>query len=328
MNAMPNQHPVELLRRHSHNPILSAADWPYPMNSVFNTGAVRLQDGTTLLLCRVEDRTGVSHLCAARSHNGVDGWEIDPAPTMHPDPAQHPEEAWGVEDPRITFVPELGKYVITYTAYSCGGPSVALAVTEDFRRFERYGAIMPPDDKNAALFPRRIGGKWAMLHRPATPLGQNIWLSYSPDLRHWGNHQMILEARQGASWDAQKIGVGVPPIETPEGWLILYHGVRQSASGAVYRIGLALLDLEHPERCLRRGRPWMFRPEEPYEREGDVANVVFPCGFTVAPDGDTLHMYYGAADTVVALATGSIRIMLDWLKEFGSQEGFPNRHAK
>jgi predicted GH43/DUF377 family glycosyl hydrolase len=127
-----------------------------------------------------------------------------------------------------------------------------------------------------------------------------------------------LEARRGAWWDANKIGLSPPPIETPEGWLMLYHGVRQTPAGCLYRLGLALFDRETPERCLLRGDRWMFGPEEPYERTGDVGNVVFPCGLTIASDGDTIHLYYGGADSCIALATGSIRALLDWLGEYGS----------
>lgn len=312
-----NGHHQELLHRYAGNPILTAADWPYPINTVFNAGATRLPDGTTLLLCRVEDRRGISHFCAARSRNGVDGWEIDKQPTLLPDPDNHPEEIWGIEDARIVYVPELGKYAVTYTSYSRGGPGVSLALTEDFRHFERYGVIMPPEDKDAALLPRRIGGYWALIHRPITLQGAHIWVSYSPDLRHWGSHKMILQARRGAWWDANKIGLSPPVIETPEGWLMLYHGVRQTASGSLYRLGLALFDLNTPERCILRSDEWMFGPEEPYEREGDVANVVFPCGYTIEEDGDTINLYYGGADTCIALATGSIREMLEWLKEHG-----------
>lgn len=128
---------------------------------------------------------------------------------------------------------------------------------------------------------------------------------------------MVLQARRGAWWDANTIGLGPPPIETPEGWLLIYHGVRQTPGGCLYRLGLALLDLENPERCLLRGDRWIFGPETLYEREGDVDNVVFPSGFTIADDGDTLNIYYGAADTCIALARGSIRAILDWLKEHG-----------
>ncbi len=306
-----------LFTRHPGNPILTAADWPYPAHTVFNAGATLLADGTTLLLCRVENRTGMSHLCAARSQNGIDGWKVDDQPTLLPDPQNYPEELWGIEDPRITFVPELGKYAITYTSYGPTGPGVSLCLTEDFRQFERLGVVMPPEDKDAALLPRRIGGSWALVHRPVSHWGAHIWVSYSPDLRHWGSHKLMLEARAGGWWDASKIGLSPPLIETSEGWLAIYHGVRQPCSGCIYRLGLALFDLEAPERCLLRGDQWVFGPEEPYELLGDVGNVVFPCGYTIGPDGDTINLYYGAADTSMALATGSIKSVLDWLHTHG-----------
>jgi predicted GH43/DUF377 family glycosyl hydrolase len=307
-----------LLQRHPRNPILRASDWPYPAHTVFNPGATLLPDGTTLLLCRVEDRRGHSHLCVARSANGIDGWEIDPRPTLAADPVNHPEELWGIEDPRITYMPELGKYAIAYTAFTRGGPGVALALTADFVGFERCGLIMQPDDKDASLLPRRIDGSFALLHRPMTERGSHICISYSPDLRSWGGRQVVLLARKGAWWDANKIGLSPPLIETPRGWLMIYHGVRHTASGSLYRLGLALFALDRPEQCLARGDSWVFGPETPYERTGDVPNVTFPCGYTVAADGDTLHLYYGAADTCIALATGSVRALLDWLDASGS----------
>lgn len=309
---MSRLHP-DLLQRHKLNPILTAADWPYPIHSVFNPGAALLPDGTTLLLCRVEDRRGLSHLCAARSANGLDHWRIDPLPTLAPDPEHYPEELWGIEDPRITFVPELKKYAVAYTAYTRDGPGVALALTEDFRRFERLGEIMSPEDKDAALFPRRIGGHWALIHRPVSAREAHMWISYSADLHHWGSHTLMLEARRGAWWDANKIGLSTPPIETPQGWLVIYHGVRLTAAGCLYRLGLALFDLSAPERCLKRSSEWFFGPEAPYELHGDVGYVIFPCGHTLAPDGDTIRIYYGAADTSIALATGSVSAMLEWL---------------
>jgi predicted GH43/DUF377 family glycosyl hydrolase len=294
-----------LFHRHAGNPILTGKDWPYSINSVFNAGATLLPDGSTLLLCRVEDRRGLSHLCAARSLNGVDGWQIDREPTLEPKPEEYPEEVWGIEDPRITYVPELKKYVVAYTSYSRGGPGVSLALTEDFRRFERFGVVMVPDDKDAALLPRRIGGFWALIHRPMTPL----------------------EARRGAWWDANKIGMSPPPIETPNGWLMIYHGVRRTPSSSIYRLGLALFSLEQPDKCLIRGDSWMFAPEADYERHGDVQDVVFPCGYTVAADGDTINLYYGAADSSIALAHGSIRALLAWLDANGhSEHGGDRRH--
>jgi predicted GH43/DUF377 family glycosyl hydrolase len=311
---MNNQH-AELFHRYKKNPILTADNWPYPVNSVFNAGATLLQDGTTLLLCRVEDRRGLSHLCAARSANGKDSWQIDQQPTLLPDPDNYPEELWGIEDPRITFVPELKKYAIVYTAFTRDGPGVALALTEDFKIFERYGVIMPPEDKDAALLPYRIDGNWAMIHRPVSAPRAHMWISFSPDLKNWGKHILMMDARRGAWWDANKIGLSPPPIETQEGWLVIYHGVKQTCSGCIYRLGLALFDLKKPEILIKRGREWVFSPEESYELHGDVNNVVFPCGYTIGSDGDTLNLYYGAADTSIALATGSIKEMLEWLEK-------------
>lgn len=306
---MRHQH-LELFSRHSDNPILTASDWPYAVNSVFNPGATLLPDGTTLLLCRVEDRRGLSHLTVARSVNGIDNWQIDSRPTFAADTINCPEELWGVEDPRITYVEELKKYAIVYTAYTRDGPGVSLALTEDFSQFERLGVIMAPEDKDAALLPQRIDGQWALIHRPVSAPRAHMWISFSENLYHWGRHKLMLEARRGAWWDANKIGLSPPPILTAKGWLVIYHGVRQTAAGAIYRLGLALFDLMNPEVCLKRGDEWIFGPEETYERRGDVDNVVFPCGTTIAPDGDTVRLYYGAADTSIAMATGSIQAML------------------
>jgi len=308
-----------LFRRSRGNPILMAEQWPYPAHAVLNPGAVRLEDGSTLLLCRVEDRRGISHLTAARSSNGVDGWVIDSKPTLTPDPENYPEELWGIEDPRITHVPELGKYVVAYTAFTKAGPGVALALTEDFQHFERLGLVMQPNDKDAALYPRTFDGNYVLIHRPSTDTSADMWISHSPDLTNWGSHRILLPARRGAWWDANKIGLACPPIETKKGWLVLYHGVRTTASGSIYRLGLALFDLKDPAKGILRGAEWMFGPEESYELQGDVPNVVFPCGYTLGDDGDTLHLYYGAADTSIALATGSLEQLLGWMDEHGTE---------
>jgi len=314
---MNNQH-AKLFTRNKLNPILTPDNWPYPINSVFNAGATLLPDGTTLLLCRVEDRRGISHFCAARSANGQDAWLIDPHPTLKPDPENYPEELWGIEDPRLTFAPELRKYVVVYTAYTRDGPGVALALTVDFKSYERYGIILSPEDKDAALLPHRINGLWAMIHRPVSAPRAHMWITYSPDLKNWGHHVLMMDARKGSWWDANKIGLSAPPIYTPKGWLVIYHGVKLSMGGCLYRLGLALFELNKPEHCLIRGSEWMFAPEEPYEQHGDVGNVVFPCGYTIGADGDTINLYYGAADTCIALATGSISEMLDWLEQHRS----------
>ncbi|RLG29401.1 glycosidase, partial [Methanosarcinales archaeon] len=160
-----NPQPQEIFRRHLDNPIIREKDLPYPANAVFNAGATRVGDETVLLM-RVEDRRGISHLTVARSKDGITDWKIDPQPTLFSSPQTHPEEVWGIEDPRISYIEEENLWVIVYVSYSRGGPLVSLATTRDFKNFERKGVVMPPEDKDAAIFPSRLNGRWAMLHRP------------------------------------------------------------------------------------------------------------------------------------------------------------------
>ena len=141
-----------------------------------------------------------------------------------------------------------------------------------------------------------------------------MWVSFSPDLKHWGDHSLVLEAREGAWWDAGKIGLGPPPVETPDGWLVMYHGAHLTASGPIYRLGFALLDREDPTAVLRRSDEWVFGPREPYERAGDVADVVFPCGWVVDEARDEVAMYYGAADSTIGLATARLSAVLDYVR--------------
>ena len=298
--------PWDIFNRHPDNPIITVDRLPYRANSVFNPGA-GLVAGETLLLIRVEDLRGISHLLAARSSDGATGWRFDQLPLIQPEPDTHPEEIWGCEDPRLTWLPERQEWAIAYTAYSRRGPLVSLATTTDFRSVRRLGAVMPPEDKDAALFPRRIHGRWAMIHRPSPLRGNaHMWLSYSPDLRHWGDHTLLIEARDGAWWDAGKIGLGPPPVETEHGWLTMYHGVHVTGDGPIYRVGLALLDLDDPTVVLRRCDEWIFAPQDLHERAGDVDKVVFPCGWIVDEERDQILLYYGAADTSVALATAKL----------------------
>jgi predicted GH43/DUF377 family glycosyl hydrolase len=300
----------ELFARSSANPILTVGNLPYSANSVFNPGAARL-DGETVLLVRVEDLRGISQLHVARSADGISGWRFDPDVLLRSDVERYPEEIWGCEDPRLTWLPERDEWAIAYTAYSRRGPLVSLAMTRDFRTADRLGAVMPPEDKDAAIFPRRIGGRWAMIHRPSPLRGRaHMWIAYSPDLRHWGDHSLLLEARDGAWWDAGKIGLGPPPLETPDGWLLMYHGVRLTSDGPIYRVGLALLDLVNPQIVLHRTDEWVFGPAEPYETQGDVGRVVFPCGWTVDEARDRLTLYYGAADTVIGAAEATFSEVL------------------
>jgi predicted GH43/DUF377 family glycosyl hydrolase len=311
-----DNHYPELFQRHPANPMLTARDWPYPAHTVFNAGACQVGEETVLLV-RVEDRRGHSHLTVARSHDGHSNWHVDPKPSFVPDPLNHPEEAWGVEDPRLTWVEDREEWIIAYTAYSEGGPLVSLGRTNDFVNFARIGPVFPPPDKDAAVFPRRFGDRYAILHRPMSPdsPGAHIWISFSTDLIHWDDHRILLQARRGAWWDANKIGLSPPPLETEEGWLLLYHGVRTTAGGCLYRLGLALLDLEDPTRVLRRSDEWIFAPEMTYERQGDVNGVVFPCGWILDPVSGGVRLYYGGADTCLSLASAHISDLLDYVRQ-------------
>ncbi len=320
----------ELFVRNPNNPILTAEDWPYAVHSVFNPAATEF-NGKTLLLARVEDRRGFSHLTKAVSEDGVTNWQIDKWPTLEAS-SDYPEEAWGIEDPRITRIDELNRWAVVYTSFSRSGPTVSLALTKDFVTFEKAGSIMPPEDKDAALFPCRFKNKWLLIHRPIGPHfgnmqqlgpGAHIWVSCSTDLKYWGDHSILINARDGGWWDANKVGLCAPPLETADGWLILYHGVRQTASGSLYRLGLALLDRENPMKVLRRSDEWIFGPEEPYEREGDVRDVVFPCGWVLDKACAKVRMYYGAADSRICLATASLGDLLEYIKSCPEQPPLP-----
>jgi len=302
----------EIFVRHPSNPILTAADLPFESNVVFNPGATMLESGETLMLVRVEDRRGLSQLHVARSVDGVGGWRVETTPLLSPE-AGSISSAWGFEDPRLVHCPELGGWVITCTAFGPGGPCVYLAKTTDFVTLDHQAVVMPPEDKNAAVFPHRIDGYWCLLHRPVVMASGSaeIWLSRSEDLESWRSPERVMTCRPGGWWDHARIGIGPPPIETPEGWLLVYHGVRQTMSGAIYRVGVALLDLNDPVRLRARADHWMLSPSAPYERSGDVPNVVFPCGGVVVDD--RLRLYYGAADTCIGLATARVSDLLDLL---------------
>jgi predicted GH43/DUF377 family glycosyl hydrolase len=303
----------ELFERHPTNPILTAADWPYPANAVFNPAAAAV-GGETIVLARVEDLRGISHLAVARSANGVDRWTIASEPLLAPLPGIESEQ-WGFEDPRVVWLPELERWSITCTAYGPPGPAVYLALTTDFRTVERHGVIKRAEDKNAALLPERIDGKWILLHRPSegavTGSGGEIVLSRSADLISWSTPEQVLAPRAGAWWDSRRIGIGPPPLWTEHGWLILYHGVKDTVSGALYRVGIALADLAEPTRITHRMPGWVFGPHAEYERTGDVPNAVFPCGLVHDEDTGKLRLYYGAADTTIALATAELADVLD-----------------
>jgi predicted GH43/DUF377 family glycosyl hydrolase len=296
----------ELFNRSEANPIVTVDDIPYLSNAVFNAGACDLGD-EVLLLLRVETSSGRSHLIPARSKNGVDGWQLDDRALIHPKQGCA-YEALGAEDCRITWMEDLDAWALAYVAYSTHGPGVALATTKDFKAVDRIGMVLPPDDKNAALFPRKFDGLYALLHRPLAG-GGNIWVSFSPDLVYWGRPSVVLPSRGGPWWDGMRVGAGLQPIETEHGWLIVYHGVKEVAGGPIYRLGAALLDIDDPTRVTGRSHRWLLSPSTPYERTGDGPNIVFSCGGLVRDD--ELWVYYGAADSSICLATAKLSDVLD-----------------
>ena len=299
-----------LFVRYKGNPIMTPDNWPYATNAVFNPAAAKLNT-ETLLLVRVEDMRGFSHLTVARSADGFTNWEIDPTPTLEADQDSR-EEKWGLEDARIVWLEEQKQYAVTYVSFSEGGPVVSLAITKNFKTFARLGALLPPEDKDACLFPRRFNGRFALIHRPIVRGEAHMWISFSPDLKHWGDHRPLIKTRH-AYWDGQRVGLACQPIETPQGWLLFYHGVRNTAAGAIYRVGLALLDLNSPWKVLRRGDEWVLGPNALYERIGDVSDVVFPNGAIVQKETDQIHLYYGAADSTVAVATAKMSDCVDYI---------------
>lgn len=300
MKQSSNHHFPHLLQYYSDRPILTALDFPVPVNSVFNPAAVKFGD-EYLLLTRVEDLSGVSCLWLARSKDGVH-FTPDPQPALLPSQEEPfcQVERYGVEDPRIT--PLGDTFYITYVGFSEHDCVTLLAETRDFRSFRRVAILGLPENKDVVLFPEKIGGCYAKLDRPMTQTSRRgeMWISFSPDLIHWGNPRPVMSARPDR-WDSFKIGAGAPPIKTEAGWLEIYHGVKMTAAGALYRLGVVLLDLEQPWKVIGRADEAILSPALPMDFHGNVANVVFTCGAILEPDGE-LKVYYGAADQVIGLA--------------------------
>jgi predicted GH43/DUF377 family glycosyl hydrolase len=253
--------------------------------------------------------TSISHLRLARSKDGI-AFRVDPEPALAP---AHPLEAFGVEDARITILD--GTYWINYTAVSSAGIATALASSTDLRSFERRGIVFAPPNRDVAIFPERIGGRYVALHRPMPDgIGRPaIWLASSPDLLSWGDHRLVASARPG-QWDNLKVGGGAVPFRVTaggrDGWLAIYHGV--AASPLTYALGALLLDARDPSRVLGRSRQPILAPEARYEREGFFANVVFTCGLLA--EGDRVRIYYGASDGVTCVADLSLAAILEGLE--------------
>jgi predicted GH43/DUF377 family glycosyl hydrolase len=308
----------DLFKRANSNPILKPTDLWWESEAVFNPAAAEDKNGVIHIIYRAIGKDGISRFGYAKTKNGehIDYRSIEPV--FESDENNEFEEK-GVEDPRLSCVD--GQFYMTYTAaskYKADEPlppwlgpdqpwrvRVSMAVTKDFKSFSRHGVILPEmDNKDAVLFPERVKGKFAILHR----LPPDIWIAYSDDLVDWDGHEKVTHTRPGL-WDERRIGTGAPPIKTPAGWLVSYHG---SDHHNVYRAGFLLLDLNDPSHVLGRSLEPSFEPVEKYEREGLVPRVVFPEGLVLR--GDELLMYYGGADKVVGLARGSLKKVIASLR--------------
>ncbi len=236
--------------------------------------------------------TSMSHLRAARSRDGVH-FTVEPQPALFPQTAY---EAFGIEDPRITQIGD--DYYVNYVGVSGLGIVTALAQTRDFVHFERLGVIFAPDNKDVAIFPERIEGRYYALHRPsASAFGKpEIWIAESPDLLCWGNHR-LLAGQRASGWEGGRIGGSAVPFRVPGGWLEIYHGADKSNR---YCLGALLLDERQPWKVLGRSRRPILEPEAPYELRGFFGNVVFSCGALL--EEGKIKIYYGASDEITAYA--------------------------
>lgn len=297
-----------IINRYDKNPILTKADVPYPVETVHNAGAVK-HEGRYLLLFRSHRRNGRSILGLAESDDGF-RFRVRAEPFMVPahDGVFAEYEEYGVEDCRIS--PVEGAYLLTYSAYSRHGVRIGLARTTDFAAVERIALISQADMRNAVIFPEKIDGRYARLDRPHSHIAPwSIWISYSPDLIHWGDSRLVMTPAR-YHWDELKIGPGAPPIKTERGWLSIYHGVFSTMSGGVYRLGVALHDLADPAKVIAVADDWILQPADPWEVTGYVANVVFTCGAVPEEDG-TVKIYWGGADSVMCVGTAKIQDLLD-----------------
>jgi predicted GH43/DUF377 family glycosyl hydrolase len=297
-----------IVKRFQGTPILAKDDVPYPVVTVHNAGMVK-HDGRYVMLFRSHQRNGRSILGLADSDDGFH-FQVRPEPFLLPatEGIFAAYEEYGVEDPRICFME--GRYLITYSAYSRHGVRIGLAQTEDFQSVRRISLITEADYRNVVLFPRRFNGRYARLDRPHSEISPwSIWISYSPDLLHWGDSQVVMRPVQ-YHWDEMKIGPGATPFATEHGWLHIYHGVFPTMDGCIYRLGVALHALDDPAKILGVSDEWILQPEDPWEVTGYVHNVVFTCGAIPEEDG-TAKIYWGGADTVMCVGTARISDLVD-----------------
>ncbi len=299
----------DIVWRYSKNPIIPRDLIP-SANSVFNSAVIPFQ-GRFVGVFRCDNKKREMNLHRGLSENGLD-WILDDAPINWQGGDPETSTYQFRYDPRVVWL-EDRFYVTWCNGYH--GPTIGIGYTVDFETYVFLENALLPYNRNGVLFPRKIHDQYVLLSRPSdkghTPYG-DIFLSQSPDLIHWGRHRFVMGARDG--WESTKVGAGPIPIETPEGWLLFYHGVLTSCNGFVYCFGAALLDLDQPWKVIQRGRPYLLAPQTMYECVGDVPNVVFPCAALYDPPTGRIAIYYGGADTVTALAFAKMDEVLDFIK--------------
>lgn len=309
----PSTGRFETLWRYSANPVISR-DATATSNSIFNSAVVPFKNGFAGVF-RCDDTCRRMNIHAGRSADGL-SWTIDPVPIsfIKTDPAI-PDSDYKY-DPRVVWI-EDRYWIVWCNGYF--GASIGMGYTFDFKEFYQTENPLMPYNRNGVLFPRKINGKYALLSRPSdsghTPFG-DIFYSDSPDMTYWGKHRHVMgTAGSDSPWQSTKIGAGPAPIETSEGWLLIYHGVLTSCNGFVYSFGACLLDLDEPWKLIARARPYLLSPQTIYECAGDVPNVAFPCAALVDGDTGRLAIYYGCADTCTGLVFGKVDEIVEFVKK-------------
>lgn len=298
--------------RHNNNPII---DWNPTKKSarIFNSAVLPYEDGF-IGVFRADHKNGRPQLHLGRSTDALN-WDIE-------DEEIHWVDEQGNDyQPSYAYDPRLVKIDDTYYIVWCcdfGGAALGLGMTKDFKTFVRLENPFIPFNRNGVLFPRKVNDKFLLLSRPSdsghTPFG-DIFLSESPDLVHWGRHRRVMTKGGQGWWQGTKIGSGATPIETSEGWLMFYHGVSGTCNGFVYSMGVAILDKDNPSKVLYRTRDYLLTPEKEYEKTGFVPNVAFPCATLQDPETGRIAIYYGAADTYVAVAYAQVDELVKYIKE-------------
>ena len=299
--------------RSSKNPIIPRDLIP-SSNSIFNSAVVPFE-GKFAGVFRCDSKSRTQQLHVGFSDDGFSWHLSDERIQWKPESNEIQDilEFHYSYDPRMIWIED--RYYITW-CNGYHGATIGVGYTYDFKDFFQLENAFLPYNRNGVLFPRKINGKFAMFSRPSdsghTPFG-DIFYSESPDMKYWGKHRFVMGTASG--WQATKVGAGPAPIETKEGWLLLYHGVLTSCNGFVYSFGAALLDLEQPWRVIARSEPYLLSPQRSYEQVGDVPNVTFPCAALVDADTERIAIYYGGADTVVCLAFGHVHEIVDFVKK-------------